>query len=70
MTKSTVLTLDEKNSLRLWLRQAIAQVEMEEATASLLKFYAPEKSTVHRVSPARKRPTRKSQSTHTREFAY
>lgn len=70
MIENTTLTLDEKNSLRLWFRQAIAHVEMEEAKANMLKLYPPGKNTSHRISPARKRSTRNMQSTHTREFAY
>jgi len=66
----SALTLEEKNCLRLWFRQAIAQVEMEEATASILEFYLPEKSASHRVSPVRKRPSRKVQPAHIKEFAY
>lgn len=70
MTENTGLTAEERNSLRLWFRQAIAQVEIETATASMLKFYAPEKQGTHRVSTTRKRPLRKLQDTHTRELAY
>ncbi len=68
--EESALTLEEKNCLRLWFRQAIAQVEMEEAKASLLKFYAPEHAHTHRVSPVRKRPARSTQPVHVKELAY
>jgi hypothetical protein len=70
MREETGLTLEEKNCLRLWFRQAIAAVEMEEAQAAMLKLYPPETDAVHRVSPARKRPVRKPQGPHSKELAY
>jgi hypothetical protein len=68
--EDTALTLEEKNCLRLWFRQAIAQVEIEEAKTSLLKFYAPEHSATHRISPVRKRSARSVQPVHAKELAY
>lgn len=70
MREETGLTLEEKNCLRLWFRQAIAQVELEQAQANMLKLYPPEKDAAHRVSPARKRPSRSIQPSHNKEFAY
>jgi hypothetical protein len=70
MREETGLTLEEKNCLRLWFRQAIAQVELEQAQANMLKLYPPERGAAHRVFPARKRPLRGAQPTHNKEFAY
>jgi hypothetical protein len=70
MREETGLTLEEKNCLRLWFRQAIAAVEIEEAQASMLKLYPPEGGSVHRVSSTRKRPVRNLQGPHSKELAY
>jgi hypothetical protein len=35
-----VLTSEEKKCLQMWFRQAIAKIEVEEATRSLLKEHA------------------------------
>lgn len=39
------LTSDERRCLRMWFRQAIAHVEMEEAKRALLAEHAPEANT-------------------------
>ena len=70
MREETGLTLEEKNCLRLWFRQAIATVEMEQAQAAMLKLYPAEASAEHRISPARKRPSRHFQGPHSKELAY
>ncbi len=38
--KDTQLTADERECLRMWFRQAIAQVEIEEAKRALLAEHA------------------------------
>lgn len=70
MREETGLTLEEKNCLRLWFRQAIAAVEMEEAKDSMLKLYPAPTGSVHRISPARKRPARNLQLPHSKELVY
>lgn len=68
--EKTGLTADEKMCLRLWFRQALIKLEQEEAKSYLLKMYPPETGSFHRVSPTRKRPSRRLSTTHVKEFAY
>lgn len=52
------LTADEKRTLRMWFRQAIAHVEMEEAKRALLAEHAPAKNSHSRMAAGRR--TRRS----------
>ena len=57
MDKKT-LAHDERMALRLWCRQALAQLEQEELKERLLKMEAEDESHIHRISKIRKRPSR------------
>lgn len=70
MREETGLTPEEKSCLRLWFRQAIAAVELEEAKASMLKLYPVEGEAAHRSIPSRKRPSRNTKGPHSKELAY
>ena len=52
------LTADEKRCLRMWFRQALAHVEMEEAKKALLAEHAPTKTSHSRFSGRRTRRSR------------
>lgn len=70
MTKKE-LTNEERQCLQRWFRQAIAEVEKEEAKHFLLKEFPPETASQgHRQSLVRRRSHRGQPKTHTRELAY
>jgi len=56
--EKTALTVDERLALRMWCRQAMAKLEQEELKEKLLAMQASEENHAHRVSKARKRPSR------------
>jgi hypothetical protein len=61
------LTKEDKQCLQLWFRQAIAQVERDEALDRLLKEQAKSKSVHHNIA-ARRRPARRAVGTHSKEL--
>jgi hypothetical protein len=61
MDKQT-LANDERMALRLWCRQALAQLEQEELKDRLLKMQAEDEVHEHRISKIRKRPSRATTS--------
>jgi hypothetical protein len=65
MTRSE-LNKEERECLQMWFRQAIAQVEREEALHSLLKEQALNEGTkiAHHAIAARRRPSRRLAGTH------
>lgn len=66
-----MITEDERRCLRMWFRQAIAQLEQEEVTAQLYaEHYADEKNK-HRVHATRRKTTRRPHIVpHIKELAY
>lgn len=60
------LTNDEKRCLQMWFRQAIVQLEMEEATANITKFYAGDTKTRegHHAPVAARRQRQTTRTTH------
>ena len=59
------LTNDEKRCLQMWFRQAIVQLEREEATQSIAKFYAGDSKTQnHHSSVKPVRPPRTTRQGH------
>ena len=67
-----VLTADERRCLRMWFRQAIAQLEQEEV-ACAIKNELDEESTVkstHRYSVTRRRTRRSRVIPHLREMVF
>jgi hypothetical protein len=60
------LTNDEKRCLQMWFRQAIVQLEKEEAKASIAKFYAGEVKTrdSHKAPVSPRRTRRTTRTTH------
>jgi hypothetical protein len=62
----SALTKEERDCLRMWFRQAIAQVEMEEATAAILKDRAFFEGTdvSHRSSVPRRKAVRTRNVSH------
>jgi len=71
MTK-TALTADERQCLQMWFRQALAQVEAEEAAHRLLREHAEDSqlSTGHRPAVARRRSYRAQKGSHLKQLAY
>ncbi|HEY9868123.1 MAG TPA: hypothetical protein V6D08_02860 [Candidatus Obscuribacterales bacterium] len=63
------LTKDEKRCLQNWFRQAIAQVEREEATARLAQWFGIGEGANHRSQSGRRRARRAVNSVHARENA-
>jgi hypothetical protein len=66
----TTLTNDERECLRTWMRQAIAQIETQEATTRFIQSRriledAPQ---VHRESVTRRRGRRTTVTTHDKEL--
>lgn len=66
--KDLALTKEERECLRTWFRQAIAQVEIEEATAAIIRdraFFEGNES--HRTAAVpRRKATRSRAGTHAR----
>lgn len=56
----TELTIDEIRCLRMWFRQAIAHVEMEEAKQALLAEHATTRNAHSKVTGRRTRRSRLS----------
>jgi hypothetical protein len=52
------LTVDERLALRMWCRQALAQLEQEELKERLVQMQINEATHTHRVSKVRQRPSR------------
>jgi hypothetical protein len=73
MTEDTIDTItdDERRCLRMWFRQAIAQLEQEEVTSQIYaEHYADDKGK-HRAHAPRRKTTRRTQIVpHLRELAY
>jgi len=68
--EQTTLASDERMALRLWCRQALAQLEQEELKERLLKMNTPGENPVHRVSQVRQRPSRRVVASRAKELAY
>lgn len=70
MTEETI-TDDERRALRMWFRQAIAQLEQEECTTNMYaEHYADEKGK-HRVHATRRKVSRRTEIVpHLKELAY
>lgn len=68
--EQTMLAADERRALRLWCRQALAQLEQEELKDRLLKMDKQEENHMHRTSSTRQRPTRHASAAHNKELAY
>jgi hypothetical protein len=70
MTK-TGLTKEEKQCLQRWFRQAIAEVEKEEAKHFLLREFPPETGSAnHRLPLVRRRSHRGQRPAHAKELVY
>ena len=68
---NTGLTKEEKECLKRWFRQAIAEVEKEEVKHFLLKEFPPEASvSTHRQPMVRRRSHRGQRPAHVKELAY
>lgn len=63
-----VLTKEERRSLQLWFRQAIAEVEKAEVTTQLIKRHGIAEADGHRSNVSRRRAPRNLQSTHHKEL--
>ncbi len=61
------LTTEERRCLKLWFRQAMAEVEREEATAELIQWFGEGDTPGHRSQTSRRRTRRVMQSPHGRE---
>jgi hypothetical protein len=66
----TTLTNDERECLRTWMRQAIAQIETQEATTRFIQSRKILEGTpqVHRESVTRRRGRRTIVTTHDKEL--
>lgn len=53
-----ILTSDERRCLRMWFRQAIAHVEMEEAKRAILAEHNPTRSVHPKIAGRRARRSR------------
>ena len=64
------LTNEEKRSLKLWFRQAIAEVEMAEVSWQLIRRHGLETATTtgHRSQISRRRAPRSPQVEHRKEL--
>jgi hypothetical protein len=67
---NTGLTRDEKLCLQRWFRQAIAEVEMEEAKQFLLREYPIERVQPAHHQPMIRRPLRRPKTARAKELAY
>jgi hypothetical protein len=68
---NTGLTREEKECLKRWFRQAIAEVEKEEVKHFLLKEYPSESGVLtHRQPQVRRRSHRGQRPMHVKELAY
>lgn len=68
--KENELTREERTCLRMWFRQAIAQLEKEEVSAQFIMnsaFYE-ESDDTHRLPVFKRRPRRARNQGHTREL--
>lgn len=63
------LTNEEKRCLQNWFRQAIAQVERQEAAARLAQWFGTGEGSNHRSQSARRRARRAVNSVHAHENA-
>jgi hypothetical protein len=65
------LTNEEKRCLQMWFRQAIAQLEREEATHRMLRERAADEKvqTAHHMIELRRRPTRRPAVARSKEMA-
>lgn len=71
MITQEVITEDERRCLRMWFRQAIAQLEQEEVTAAIKAEHGIEdEKAKHRTHPIRRRTRRSKLTPHLRELVY
>lgn len=61
------LTNDERRCMQLWFRQAIAQVERQEAAVKLASWFGGSDDSQHRRQAGLRRVRRVTQSLHNRE---
>jgi hypothetical protein len=61
------LTNEERRCLKLWFRQAMAEVEREEATTELIQWFGDGEGPGHRSQTSRRRTRRVMQTPHSRE---
>lgn len=67
---NTGLTTEEKECLKRWFRQAIAEAEMEEVKHFLLKEFPPENGVSGHRQPMVRRRSHRARTTHVKELAY
>ena len=66
-----VITAEERRCLRMWFRQAIAQVEREEVRASITAEILEDKQKdTHSLKPAPRRSRRNRAIPHLRELVF
>jgi hypothetical protein len=67
----TSLTADEKRSLQMWFRQAIVEIEKNEACEQLKRWHSGEDSAPrhHHTPVGIRRARRGTRTNHVREFA-
>ena len=71
MTEDMIITDDERRALRMWFRQAIAQVEQDEVTAQIYaEKYCDEKGKHREHAPRRKSSRQTRIVPHLRELVY
>ncbi|MBX9666351.1 MAG: hypothetical protein K2X93_01985 [Candidatus Obscuribacterales bacterium] len=70
MREEVVITEDERRCLRMWFRQAIAQLEQTEVTASIYAEKCSEEKGKHRDHSARRKSRRTRMIPHLRELVF
>ena len=70
MREETVITDDQRRCLRMWFRQAIAQLEQAEVSSAIIEEKDEREPGKHRNHSARRRSRRTRMIPHLRELVF